>query len=124
MGIELDVEVDTSAALAMLQDGLDNMTESIGEALDQGGSQMKDAAQGMVRVRTGYLRSTITYEVDGLTLTLTALASYAKYVEFGHHQHGTGRFVGPFPFIRPAFYQIYPQLQDAIAAAVANAFGQ
>ena len=130
MGIELDVEVDTSAAMAMLQNGLDNLTDGVSAALDQGGSEMQDTAQSIVHVRTGRLRSSITYSVDGLTLTFTATAYYAPYVEFGHMTRTAKHPIHPRhrvpaePFLRPAFYQVLPQLEDAIAAAVANAFGQ
>lgn len=118
MGVQLTVEVDTSSVIEMLQAGIDGLEESLTEAMDQAGSQMADVARSIVPVRTGFLRSTIYHEVDGLSLTLTADASYAGYVELGT------RYMKAEPYIRPAFYQVYPMLLDALQAAAANAFNQ
>jgi len=121
--VSIDVQVDAEAAIDMLQNGLDNLVNGITQALDQGGADLVETAQSIVPVRTGYLRSTISYEVDGLNLIFQALARYAKFVEFGHHTRGKVKhMVAPRPFMRPAFYQLLPQIENAIAAAAANAF--
>ena len=129
MVVSIDVEVDVGAAVDMLQNGLDDLVEGLTEALDQAGADMVDAAQSMAPVRTGFLRDSIHYEVDGLTLVFEAAAPYAKFVEYGHAARSgwkvKGRVVGhvpPHPFMRPSFYEVLPQLQDALAAAAANAF--
>jgi len=114
--VEIAVEVDAAGVIGMLQDGLANLEDSIAQALDQGGAQICDIARTIVPVRTGFLRSTIGYSADGLSLELTASAYYAGFVEFGT------RRMKAEPYMRPAFYQFYPMLIDAIAAAAANAF--
>ena len=127
MVVEIDVEVDTSSVIAMLQDGLENLEDSVEQALDQGGSQICDEARTIVpvaakahskREHPGFLRSTIGYSAEGMTLQIFATAYYAGFVEFGT------RKMAARPYMRPAFNQFYPELQDAIAAAAANAFGQ
>jgi len=114
--VQIEVQVDAASAISMLQDGLANLEDSIGQALDQGGAQICDIARTIVPVRTGFLRSTIGYSADGLTLELSASAYYAGFVEFGT------RRMKAEPYMRPAFYQFYPMLVDAIVAAVVNAF--
>ena len=114
--VQIEVQVDAAGAISMLQDGLANLEDSIAQALDQAGAQICDIARTIVPVRTGFLRSTIGYSADGLTLELTASAYYAGFVEFGT------RRMKAEPYMRPAFYQFYPMLVDAIVAAVVNAF--
>ena len=116
MAVAINVEVDADAVINTLQNGLANLEDSIEQALDQAGSQICDIARTIVPVRTGFLRSTIGYSADGLSLELTASAYYAGFVEFGT------RRMHAEPYMRPAFYQFYPMLVDAIAAAAANAF--
>ena len=59
----------------------------------------------------GVLKGSIGFTVDGTTLYVFALASYAEDVEFGHHVfHPTTKIVGPEfvpaqPFMRPALYK-------------------
>ena len=114
--------MDAGAAIEMLRSGLENLKDSLAQALDKSGADLVDAAQSIVPVRTGFLRSSIHYDVEELTLTFEAAAPYAKYVEFGHHTRGGKHVVAPRPFMRPAYYQLLPQIQDELATAAANAF--
>lgn len=90
----------------------------IGQKLDVVGANMRDLAQSIVPVRTGFLRSTIYYSVtiDGMTIELGATAEYAVYVEYGT------RFMSPRPYLRPAVDALTDQFADAIMTAVQNAW--
>ena len=83
--------------------------------LDPVGADMKDIARSLVRVRTGYLQSTIYYTANGMGLEFGATADYASYNEFG-----TWR-MSPQPFIRPALDQSSQKILDAIRLAAMNA---
>jgi HK97 gp10 family phage protein len=85
--------------------------------LDVIGADMKDIAWSLVRVRTGYLQSTIYYRVSGMVLEFGATAGYASYNEFG-----TWR-MAPQPFIRPALDANQQKLLDAIRVGALNALG-
>jgi len=85
--------------------------------LDVVGADMKDIAWSLVRVRTGYLQSTIYYRVSGMVLEFGATADYASYNEFG-----TWR-MAPQPFIRPALDANQQKLLDAIRVGALNALG-
>jgi len=83
--------------------------------LDLVGADMKDIARSLVRVRTGYLQSTIYYAANGMVLEFGATADYASYNEFG-----TWR-MSPQPFIRPALDQSSQKILDAILVGAINA---
>jgi HK97 gp10 family phage protein len=116
MPVSIRVQVDASAAIAMLRAGAANMPNAIANSLERAGQNMVNYAQGIVPVRTGYLRSTITYEADEEELTLTATASYAGFVEFG-----TSRMAAD-PYLRPAFYAVMPQIADDLLEAITRGF--
>ena len=83
--------------------------------LDVIGADMKDIAWSLVRVRTGYLQSTIYYRVSGILLEFGATADYASYNEFG-----TWR-MAPQPFIRPALDATQQKILDAIMTGALKA---
>jgi HK97 gp10 family phage protein len=76
--------------------------------LDQGGADIENMARELVRVRTGYLRSTIYHKVEGLSLEAGATADYASFQEFGT------RRMAAHPFLRPAFDAHQQQIYDAL----------
>jgi HK97 gp10 family phage protein len=85
--------------------------------LDPVGADMEDIARSLVRVRTGYLQSTIYYRVSGMVLEFGATADYASYNEFG-----TWR-MAPQPFIRPALDANQQKILDAVLTGTMNALG-
>jgi HK97 gp10 family phage protein len=85
--------------------------------LDVVGADMKDIARSLVRVRTGYLQSTIYHLATGLVLELGATADYASYNEFG-----TPRMSAQ-PFMRPALDASSQKILDAILLGTMNALG-
>jgi len=95
----------------------DKIEKEVETELEPVGADMKDIAQSLVRVRTGYLQSTIYYRVGGMVLEFGATADYALYNEFG-----TSR-MAPQPFIRPALDANQQKLLDAIRVGALNALG-
>ncbi len=83
--------------------------------LEPVGADMEDHAKSLVRVRTGFLRSTIYHKATGLVLDFGATADYASYNEFG-----TWRML-PQPFMRPALDASEQRLLDAIRVGCLNA---
>jgi len=83
--------------------------------LDPVGADMKDIARSLVRVRTGFLQSTIYYMAKGMLLEFGATADYASYNEFG-----TSRMSAQ-PFMRPALDASEQRLLDAIRVGCLNA---
>lgn len=79
------------------------------------GADMEGLARQLVHVRTGYLQSTIYHSVSGFVLELGATADYAGFNEFGT------RWMGPFPFIRPALDAYSQRVLDAILVGCMNA---
>lgn len=64
-------------------------------------------AQQLVPVDTGYLKSTIGADVDGLSAEIGPTAEYGGYVELGTSE------MSPQPYLAPAFDQGVGQLEDA-----------
>ena len=94
-----------------------NIEKEVAIGLDPVGADMKDIARSLVRVRTGYLQSTIYYVVNGMVLQFGATANYASYNEFGTWK------MSAQPFIRPAFDACQQRLVDEIQRSMMNALG-
>jgi HK97 gp10 family phage protein len=101
-----------TAKLAAFPGRLEHEVET---ELDPVGADMEDHARSLVRVRTGFLQSTIYHKATGLVLDFGATADYASYNEFG-----TSR-MSPQPFIRPALDASEQRLLDAIRVGCLNA---
>jgi len=65
-----------------------------------------DISYAICPVKTGYLRSTIAWWIQGLKGVLEALAYYAGWVELGT------RRMGARPFIRPGSYEAIRQFSQ------------
>jgi HK97 gp10 family phage protein len=85
--------------------------------LDVVGADMVDLAQSLVRVRTGYLQSTIYHKASGFELEFGASADYAFWQEMGTH------IMMGQPFIRPALDANQQKILDAIRVGCLNALG-
>lgn len=70
------------------------------------GKKIVEMAQHFVDVNktreSGDMRKSITSDAkeDGVEIKVPVL--YAPYIEYGFTHNNSGRFIGPFPFIRPA----------------------
>ncbi len=73
-------------------------------------ADMADRASDLVHVDTGLTKSTIRVEGDAMVVGGAGLL-----LEFGWHTR-SGRLVGPFPFIMPAFTAVVPQIPEALRA--------
>ena len=94
---------------------LGRLEHEVETELDPVGADMKDIARSLVRVRTGYLQSTIYYTTNGMVLEFGATADYASYNEFGTWK------MSPQPFIRPALDASSQKILDAILVGAMNA---
>ncbi len=109
------VQLDT--VTPKLRNWTERMREGVVREVDPVGQDMADLARQLVPVRTGFLQSTIMFEVNpaDFTFTFGAAADYALFVEFGT------RKMQAQPFIRPAMDANEPKLLDAVLAGVLNA---
>lgn len=82
------------------------------EFLVQWAAEVKALAERLVPVRTGYLKSTIYATVKQWVVDVGAEATYAAAVEFGT------RRMKDQPFIYPAVYAYFPELEEIILAAI------
>lgn len=112
-----DCRIITDTVTPKLEAFPGKLTHEVEMALDPVGADMKDIAQSLVRVRTGYLQSTIYYTVNGMVLEFGATADYASYNEFG-----TWRMPAQ-PFMRPALDASSQKILDAIRVGAMNALG-
>jgi len=96
------VKDDWTPSLARLKTG---MKTAGPESLRVTGESMEVLGKAIVHVLTGRLQSTIQAEIEATEMRFKAGGQgvdYARPVEFGHTARN-GRFVGPFPFMRPAW---------------------
>lgn len=80
--------------------------------LVQWAADVKALAEKLVPVRSGYLRSTIFATVKYWVVSVGAEATYAAAVEYGTC------YMKDQPFIYPAVYQYFPELERIILAAI------
>ena len=99
MGIENKCDKEFKALLQKL---LAQYPEVLDMALDDTADAISLAAQRIVPVDTGRLRSSINVRREYLAKTIGTNVEYAAFVEFGT-PIGTGENCGPMPFLRPAF---------------------
>jgi HK97 gp10 family phage protein len=112
------VEIVADTFTPMLARASQRMRSEVAQQMDGVGADMEELARELVRVRTGFLQSTIYHRVDESTLAMDfgATADYASFNEFGT------RRMAAQPFIRPAFDANQQRLLDALLLGVMNAF--
>jgi HK97 gp10 family phage protein len=82
-------------------------------AFQETGQKMVGYAYGICPVRTGYLRSTIYFEMtEQLNYEFGAKADYAIFVEFGTWK------MAAQPFIRPAYEAYQTEILDAVVRGI------
>jgi HK97 gp10 family phage protein len=116
MTVQIQVEVDDQAT-PMLEAALEKIQDQINAGLDEAGQEIVIYAQQIVPVRTGFLRSSIGYEVADGTLIIRATAKYAAYVEWGT------RRARAQPYIRPSIDAYMTRITSSIIEQVLAAFG-
>jgi HK97 gp10 family phage protein len=115
LSVQVQLEVDDRAS-PLLEAALARIQDQINAGLDEAGKEIVIYAQQIVPVRTGFLRSTIGYEVADATLIIRATANYAAYVEFGT------RRMKSEPYIRPAIDAYMQAIVSSLTEQVLAAF--
>jgi HK97 gp10 family phage protein len=97
---------ETQAFLTHASEAIQRATK---KSLKQAATLVKQEAIWNCPVRTGYLRSTIFYSVNGdeYGFTVGARAKYGGYVEYGT------RYMRAQPYIRPAFIFVMQNIKSA-----------
>lgn len=85
--------------------------------IQMAGLRCQGLAKQLAPVDTGRLRSSIQYVNVGLMKSMANTdVSYSRPVEFGHVTRNHSSYVGPRPFMRPAFTQAKKELLDNLKA--------
>ena len=103
---------------AIYDGGLKNIGGAIEEALAKGlfaGAEIVAQLAGdNCPSQTGALRSSITTEKDGMTVTVTADENYAAAVEFGTSETATR------PFLVPSLFRSADEILSALATSITD----
>ena len=112
------VEIVADTFTPLLARASQRMKAEVAAEMEVVGADMKDMAQSLARVRTGFMRDSVYAQVDAenLTMDFGALAYYSAFNEFGT------RRMAAQPFIRPALDANQQKLLDAILVGVMNSF--
>lgn len=100
--------------------GLDRLIaecpQAAAAAIREANEEIAKIARSLVRVRTGYTKSTIRIEETPGEIGGEVIADGAAlFLELGWHTK-SGRAVGPWPFLLPAFDTIWPSVPAKLAA--------
>jgi len=84
MSVEMEVQFEGRDEFRLKMERIDaSMKACVQQRLEELAESIKETAQRMAPVRTGYLRSTIFTEAAEWTVRVGASAPYAAYVEYG-----------------------------------------
>ena len=109
--ISLQGSEEFSQAIARFDSAMRNQVQT---QLSNWTNSVKQEAERIVPVRTGYLRSTIYAKQLDWQVQVGAEASYAASVEFGT------RFMQAKPFLAPAIEIHLPQLERFLLEAITS----
>jgi len=116
MSVEMEAEVE---GLEGFQEKMERahlaLQTSVQARLAELADSIKETAQQLAPVRTGYLRSTIYAQVEDWSVKVGATAPYAAYVE-----HGT-RYMYGRRFLSRSLEAHLPQLESVVGLAVEEA---
>lgn len=98
------------------QAAADNISQAAETIIAKGAADLEAAAKQRAPVDTGFLRSSITRDIQGLTATIGPTANYGVYVEMG-----TSR-MRPQPYMAPALADVVPTVEAAFQAAAGRPF--
>ena len=90
MSVEMEIQFEGRDEFQLKMERADaSMKARVQQRLQELAESIKDTAQRIAPVRTGYLRSTIFTEAAEWTVKVGASAPYAAYVEYGtRFMHG------------------------------------
>jgi len=115
MSVEIEVRFEGQDEFRLQMERIDSsMKERVQQRLQELTDSIKETAQRLAPVRTGYLRSTIFTEIAEWTVKVGASAPYASYVEFGT------RFMHGRRFLSQAVETHRAQLVDIVGQAVSE----
>jgi len=113
MSVEMEVQFEGRDEFRSKMEHIDaSMRTLIQQRLQELAEAIKETAQRIAPVRTGYLRSTIFTETAEWTVKVGASAPYAAYVEFGT------RFMQGRRFLVQAVEAHRPQLIGMVGQAI------
>ena len=113
MSVEMEVQFEGRDEFQLKMERTDaSMKARVQQRLEELAESIKDTAQRIAPVRTGYLRSTIFTKAAEWTVKVGASAPYAAYVEFGT------RFIHGRRFLSQAIETHRLQLVNIVSEAV------
>jgi len=113
MSVEMEVEFEGRNEFVLKMERVDaSMKARVQQRLEELAESIRETAQRIAPVRTGFLRSTIFTEVAEWTVKVGASAPYAAYVEFGT------RFMQGRLFLSRALEAHRSQFVDIVAQTV------
>jgi len=113
MSVEMEVQFEGRDEFRLKMERTDaSMKARVQQRLEELAESIKDTAQRITPVRTGYLRSTIFTEATEWAVKVGASAPYAAYVEYGT------RFIHGRRFLSQAVETHSPQLVNIVDEAV------
>lgn len=113
MSVEMEIQFEGRDEFQLKMEQADaSMKARVQQRLEDLAESIKETAQRIAPVRTGYLRSTIFIEAAEWTVKVGASAPYAVYVEYGT------RFMHGRRFISQAVETHGPQLANIVDEAV------
>lgn len=113
MSVEMEMQFEGRDEFQLKMEQIDaSMKMRVQQRLEELAESIKETAQSMAPVRTGYLRSTIFTEAIEWAVKIGASAPYAAYVEYGT------RFVQGRRFISQALELHRLQLVNIVDEAV------
>lgn len=110
--INLQGTEEFSQAISRFDSAMRNQVQT---QLSNWADSVRQQAERIVPIRTGYLRSTIFAKAQDWQMQVGAEASYAASVEFGT------RFMQAKPFLAPAVETHLPQLEKFLLEAISSA---
>ena len=94
MSVEMEIQFEGRDEFQLKMERADASVKArVQQSLQELAESIKDTAQRIAPVRTGYLRSTIFTEATEWTVKVGASASYAAYVEYGTRFMQGRRFI-------------------------------
>jgi HK97 gp10 family phage protein len=113
MSVEMEIQFEGRDEFQLKMERADaSMKARVQQSLQELADSIKETAQHMAPVRTGYLRSTIFTEATEWTVKVGASAPYAAYMEYGT------RFIQGRRFLSQALETRHLQLVDIVDQAV------
>jgi HK97 gp10 family phage protein len=116
MSVSVEINLAGAEEFGQAISRLDSAIQSqVQTQLSDWAELVRNEAERLVPVRTGYLRSTIYSKASGWQLEIGADATYASAVEFGT------RFAQAKPYINPSVEQHLPELESVLLEAIDSA---